>query len=175
MGWWSPPSGLMVREGHELRWDKTRLPLALYVDDAATEWWSYLAACVAEVNACVGSKAIMYPEQPLAIIRDAFVGPQPIGVSGAIYVTVDPLVLNTAACCEPRFDQGTGSIRNALVVLPRKPPLWATAMALHELGHAMGLDHDHEPGSVMAPRLSGRESARFPRPAIDLLRRTYGA
>lgn len=182
VSWWQrlleafheEPVALMVREGRELRWNRERMPLALYVDASAAAWWLPLTAAVAAANVSAGRKLLLYPEEPLREIRDAFTAGGADGVPGAVYVTGDGAALATHGDTDVRFDQRAGLIRNALVRLPAAPPAWAPAMALHELGHALGLDHDHGPGSVMGARLSGRESPRFSPATVDLLRRVYG-
>lgn len=181
MTWWqrlaawlspAPPDRLMTREGRELRWDRAHLPVSLYVDASALGWWDALVAASIELQASARRRMVLYPEEPIAIIRESFLAGPVSGVSRAIYVLGDPAVPTSHGDTDVRFDQRTGEIRNVLMRLPARPPDYAVAMAVHEMGHAFGLDH--EAGGIMAPRLWGGEEPRFGRDAERLLQRTYG-
>ncbi len=70
MSWWDPrtwmrnlfpaanePGGFMVREGKQLQWERSRLPIAVYVDRAADPWWGYVDEAVRWINLLCGFPA----------------------------------------------------------------------------------------------------------------------
>lgn len=161
----------MIRDGHETKWDIADLPIAVYVDNSASEWLGIVYQAVKTLNAAVGRKVAMLPEAPFSAVRDAFENGN--GIDGAAYLTTDRLV--SSGSTDVRYHWHTGRIRNAFTRLSRYPGATGRLIVvLHELGHVMGLSHDNEPWQLMNAVISGREPPQYSRRTIALLRQLYG-
>jgi hypothetical protein len=183
--WWDPrtwvrnlfpvanePGGFMVREGLELRWDRTRLPVSVYIDRSADPWWHDVTNGVRWVNAVVGRPVLLLPEEPTYMITAAYaasMGKPCAGPPGGVYATCADGVEPDHGRTDVRFAQAghvdgifvkrAGEIRNALVELSHLVPEASDQIVRHELCHALGLDHGR---GLMARVLDGRGASLTP-------------
>lgn len=131
-----------------VRWDRADIPFVIFVDKSAQSW-------VPEIYV-----AINYWNSMLAAPLFSFGGIVEIdsdyrGGNGVITVRN---VANTELK-HPHtslyFEQETGKIHAAPMFLPDDcPSVYKFRVAVHELGHVMGLDHDQSPKSIMYPYIT---------------------
>ncbi len=150
--------GLMLRDGVRLRWDSARLPLYVLIEDVPDEVRVAVLHAITDVAVEVG-RTIFAPIVPESDPPPADVVVRVGGVDagGTANLTI----------LEDRITFVEVTIANdlELALLPRA--------VLHELLHALGLDHDESRSSVMHPELSARPS-RLTESDVALLRRIYG-
>lgn len=142
-----------------LHWNKARLPLqVVFMDDISrdiwqgtlelsTEWWGG------------GLFEIVDAEELIAT-----------GTLPDIVIVADPEFVSSAVTFM-NFNRETCVMRNALIVMPMLPGNAATHMMSHELGHALGLDHDSNPYSLMYPTVL---EAELPKGDRERLEKLYG-
>lgn len=145
----------MQREGHELRWERSDLPVDCFYLPAVTD--AYLAAYGRErasLREAAGGE-LLGPCVPWRL------DPPEHAPDGSLLLRLRPEE-GTAHGAETRhrFDKRSGRILSADVALDRGLPAdLLDRVVLHELGHVLGLDHDRESSSVMFEVASGRPKA----------------
>jgi hypothetical protein len=153
----SSPNPWLIREGERglvtLRWGKEHFPLDVYVDGNAAEM-SRMAMAVQWWNEQARGRLFLPPIYPIPDMLTSFndVKLRPL-LQGIVMVKGDGPIADHGDT-DIRYDKRTGSILNCLVTLPAISGR-AGAVAIHELGHALGLDHaGSNTGTLMQPRLS---------------------
>lgn len=154
-----PPSdggSLKTKLGASFHWDPRLFPLPVRVDstlDPAVKSALYVA--IHQWNLEVGHAVFFYEE--VSPTHDAFWEP---GQYGVVSVTVEELgigfrglpMLGRTRIYLSRNGQVTGSAASAIVHLsPNIPQDKLYFVLLHELGHVLCLEHDHDKMSVMFP------------------------
>lgn len=169
--------GFMLSQGTRLplRWRQQELPLTVYILPRAD--FALRAACHRAVLAFNRQTGLALFESLPQAVPD-----MPVGPSVVVEIArVDenglirggdgrPLVART----DLNWDPDTGYILSATIVLPDASGDYHELL-LHEFGHALGLDHSLEDGSVMYPWLvCRREPGRLSWRDCAHLRRQYG-
>lgn len=167
--------GLMVRDGHELRWALRDLPLAVWFDpdlpmSLRVSW---------ELAAAVFERAV-----GRALFIRGVTAPAALALERLPKGNVAVRAAEASGPLEPdhgttdiRHDKRNGEILSALVTLPW--PLDANLqkhVCIHEIGHVLGLDHDDgRRDSIMYPKLSVRvEPGKLTERDAELLTGLYG-
>jgi len=172
--------------GRAIVWPRASLPLHIVVDPSLpAAWTSDLLIAVRDFNHTVGRDLFLLP-QPLwdEGLREQVLRDDGGHIQGLVYVMPrgeddGPRVEVADATTHGghtilRRDTRTGVLRNAVVYLPRPDArLLHMQTVKHELGHVLGLDHDHSSRSIMFPRLADR-SATLWASDVNRLRRQYG-
>ncbi|MCP4549497.1 MAG: matrixin family metalloprotease [bacterium] len=152
--------GLMVVDGKPIAWHRGSIPIAIYVHQGvAAEWMQTLFAVVGEFG------VFMRPERTWDGLR---VDPAP---RGSIMFEQAPVQNPSTHLRHP-----DGEIISANTMFPPAERFAAdqrNKIVLHELGHALGLDHDDSTSSIMHPQLSDCAQA-LTESDRELLRRLYG-
>lgn len=169
--------GLMVRDGNKLRWPPGELISVFYTAELSRLWLHAWGNAVRTLEAAIG-KAVFVPatEAPAALDLGQFRG----------------IVLRSSD--DPNASTGLGwdaegYLVAVVVTFPRKLSegvSWSEAavaatlldaVALHEGGHTLGLDHDdQQTRSFMAPTLHERplDGQGISKYDAETLRRNYG-
>lgn len=172
-----PEHPWLSREGHELRWSKAHLPLAITDGGLSPVWVYAFDVAIEELNSAVGLRLFMPGVQPLLIPslasiweREPLKGHWPDG--GNVFLRpVTAVEMDT----RHQYDVRTGEILAARIDVPPAAlvPQWRELHALHELYHVLGADHDVQAGSIMLPKVTeGYQQAKAA--LIAAVRRRYG-
>jgi hypothetical protein len=164
----------------DLRWEPERVPLQVLVDESAGEWTGAIIDAAKAWNLAAGRDLLrVEPATPTAWVdfADALAGIRPEPAGRVLFFAGDNLTLSGPkslavddedAVARLRWRFGTCALGYAVVRLRASPePLAPEAMrevALHELGHVLGLAHDGLTRSVMVRRVRAPEPGepRFP-------------
>lgn len=171
--------GWMTRGGKSLMWERASFPLLFVLTPEAWAWRDYLQTAADGLNSAVGRRVFMTVAEAARETLFAFAAPSLRPRLHAIVLgRLEPTFTGDGEClatADIEYDARTGWLHSVMLLLP---PLESVAselrdvVALHELGHALGLDHDQHPDSVMWPQ--AREGQRLFQADIDRLRKAYG-
>lgn len=159
-------AGFLVSHGHELRWQRDDLPIAVLLEKSAAAYEPEFVAVVAAYNSAVGRTVFLRPTTTvLSSLVDAFeVERSRASIRSTVLVRGDgPIDVRHLGSTDLRHDERVGRILNAIVTMPeRETAIQALGMGdlshgqqllyqagLHEFGHVLGLDHDTDPTSIM--------------------------
>jgi len=138
---------ILTELGAELYQRSGHLPIPVVVWPSAEDWAPFYAMAVRDWNAQVGSKVFLF----------LGVAPEPVPPApGLILVLIDDDKRDRADTLL-QANTVTGEIFEVAIVMPAGRILNRVAyiMAMHELGHALGLAHDPEiPLSMMHPSIA---------------------
>ena len=163
--------GFMVRDGKELRWHRASFPLPIWYTNGAAKYAHPLVAGARRINELVGERIFMLPDPVLVPELLESYGRDPRAMKSFVLVcdATEPLAevvgLTTVVISDHDADDGhavihydkrSGEIRNVVIVLSPGAGAAMDAAVMHELGHAVGLDHDVAASSIMCPRILGR-------------------
>lgn len=147
-------------------WDPKRLPLKVFLDPSTSEWSGIMYEGLRWWG---GSLFQVWDYKPLeeAIARgDADIS----ALIPDMLITTDPYMFGQALT-QLDIDLKTCEIKSAMIVMPELPMAPGFHMFIHELGHALGLDHDNDKESIMYPTVQG---AHLPPQDRERLREKYG-
>jgi len=162
---------LQLFDGRYLRWERGRLALVSGSREFSAREASLFAEAVAEVNAAIGRPVFATSAPaPDAVPVSAEAEGAP-GVQAYVEFTLRNAV-ERGGYLEARIALNVGMLRASAPDGPAYESLFKV-VALHELGHIAGLDHDPEIGTLMH---IGRDPAAttFSRAELDALRLLYG-
>src|SRR3990167_10742172 len=141
--------GFIVADGgRSVSWDRSSLPVTLYVDPSAQEWLEAVDRAAEQWNAIVGQRVFN-------VVSASGFDRSECRSTGTIS---DPAVFVRQSLNDPSGEGGRAklhwnskfNIRCVDLVLARNAPkeLWDKIVA-HEFGHILGLAHDKMENSIM--------------------------
>lgn len=173
-GRWLDRGLLKTETGHPAKWMQADLPIPVwYAADISSLWltaWTRAAGALADAT---GRELFMVPiEAPTDLELES-------PVNRALVLKDDQGLDPGHGVTDLRWDKRDGTIMSATVTLPEalagngSNAEQRYSVALHEAAHALGLDHDERPKSIMFPTLTGRP-AKLTKKDRALLKRIYG-
>jgi hypothetical protein len=185
----SEDSGFLVSHGHELRWSRDDLPIAVLLEKSASAYEPEFVAVANAYNQAIGRTVFLRPTTTvLSALVDAFeLERSRASIRSTILVRGDgPIDIRHLGSTDLRFDERVGRILNAIVLMPdRDTAIQALGLGdwshgqqllyqagLHEFGHVLGLDHDTAPNSIMWTQVR-TESTVLLSGDVDRLRKAY--
>lgn len=151
--------------GASIHQDVARLPLIIVVHQEAAKWAPIVEQAINEWNENLGFQAFLYVG-----LSSSAIPPMP----GIIPVVIDEKQRNQANTLFSA-EIKTGKISLCMIIMPagQYSRRVATLLAMHELGHALGLGHDDDlPKSLMHPILTAINVAITDHD-IEILRARY--
>ena len=137
---------------------RSELPIDLFVAPEIWDVWSQpVSAATVELQSVVGRPLFTTPTKLTVGVRDIMQNPSLRRYIRAFVILPGDLDLTAEADIwyGPR-----GEILNTVAHFPADPSSWPmqtqTNVAMHELGHGLGLAHDTRPKSLMYPRTNSR-------------------
>jgi hypothetical protein len=163
--------GLMVRDGHELKWHKSDFPLECMYDaeELSPEYLTAIESVMAEFNTQVGFSLFGH------CLSWVVPGGMPEHAESTVIIDLCEDRKAHGATTKHRYDKKTGQILSASVCIdPGLSGLTLYKAVLHEMGHVIGLDHDREKTSIMYPSIGARPK-ELSKKDVSLLRGVYDA
>lgn len=166
--------GLMVRNGHELKWDRADFPVGcFYQSGYPADYANSYETARQRLNKAAG-KTILGICTRWQLKKEIKEAP-----SGSILLRIRPVEERPdgyerhGATTEHRYNKENGRILAATVsVDDGLSGQLLYEVTLHELGHVLGLDHDRNKSSFMYPIALDR-SGDLSKKDIDLLKEIY--
>lgn len=158
----------MERDGHQLKWQKSDLPLScFYLEETPEAYLSATQRAIATIHSKTGLKlfgpCVTWQIQPPKYAPDG----------GMLLSLREESDTPHGAETNHRYEKATGRIRSAWVRFDKDLKELAYKVALHELGHVLGLDHDRERSSIMYPTGIDRPNDLSSRD-VKFLQEAYG-
>jgi hypothetical protein len=158
----------------DLKWRKGRLPVAIYIDGDLPALLDEVTLAVREFNAAIGVRVFQFPVAAIPEMAQTFYERKSRQfLRSACLIRAENNGLRYHGDTNIDFDNRTGEIFSAIVSVPLDVSEWTPAIIRHELGHALGLDHDDGDSSVlMHPHVSA-PGAKLSTRDVRLLRDAY--
>ena len=168
-GWFD--RGLMIRDGHKLKWDPRCFPLAVWLHPDLPIFWRQAfiqSRCMINTSAVniIFNHGVEAPtEFSFDRLADGHIGIVPKDAAG--------FMQQDTATTDLKYDKRNGRIQSVVVSVPVPcDSAKAQIMLDHEILHVLGFDHDEHIGSIMHPQLQYRAQEMTDRD-VKLLRSLY--
>lgn len=168
---------IMVRDGNILHWDRSRLPIDVYYTRMAAHYKSHIIDVVREINETIGLKLLLYPDSAWNDLVESFHegGARRDIIAGVILVDATFLPMDNFGETTISYNNVSGEIYNAHMMLPydTRDKKFMHVVIMHEMCHALGLDHDNAEHSLMQEVITTPDVKMTTR-IINMLRYRYG-
>lgn len=158
--------GFMKRNGKPLMWERDKFPLLVsFTKDVPNEVLIMFRSIAQEVNSFIGKTAF-----------GGVLVPWETSTGSGVCILLDVLEEDgPGGTADIKWNEKTGQILSVHVCIKGdlQDPDLETAIR-HEIGHALGLDHDDKSDSVMNSKTEHR-AKKFTDKDMKLLRRAYAS
>ncbi len=162
--------GFMKRNGRTLQWDKSDIPLKIkYTSRIHATYLELVKFCIATLNSKLGKPIF---DHKIGFFDDK----DDLSKVHVLLDKLDTVGENTGGRTDVYDTTNAGRIVVAKIFMPDPDLKWPEDAVLthlrHEMGHALGLDHDDKTDSVMHQD-SERRAKDFTASDLERLRKAY--
>lgn len=171
-GGWEDKGFMLTEHGAKMKWKKSSMPIGVWVDLFVPDIWTQaIEDAVHKWNFAAGRNLFLAPIKIHQYMSKKM-------FQGHILVTLSDeesgFMQRDHGHTDLKFNPSTGEIYSAVITLPKESLAMAPYIAIHEFGHALGLEHDESDESIMYfELLKRRDPGKITDADAERIKRAY--